>query len=98
MGEILHSLETYNIIPLLSSMAESINFSLYRKWKQIVNCRIFAHERAYFLAASEEKPVVKLTLTAFEIYSPSNFWSLTWNNPDLVPKLRIQTRLLVNAG
>ena len=31
-------------------------------------------------------------------YSPSNFWSLTWNNPDLVPKIRTQIRLLVNVG
>ena len=45
-----------------------------------------------------EKPVVKLTSTAFANYSPANFWSLTWNNPDLVPKFRTQIRLLVNAG
>ena len=79
-------------------MAESINFPSYRKWKQIVNSRTFKHERAYFLTVSEEKPVVKLTLTAFANYSPSNFWSPTWNNPDLVPKIRTQIRLLVNVG
>ena len=78
-------------------MTESIDFPSYRKWKQIVNSRIFTHERAYFLSYSEEKPVVKLIITAFANYSPSNFWSLTWNNPDLVPKIRTQIRLLVNA-
>ena len=73
-------------------------FPSYRKWKQIVNSRTFKHERAYFLTVSEEKSVVKLSLTAFANYSPSNFWSLTWNNPDLVPKNRTQIRLLVNVG
>ena len=48
------------------------------------------HERACFLTCSEEK-VVRLTLTAIANYAPSNFWSLTLNNPDLI-------RLLVNAG
>ena len=55
--------------------------------ESIVNSRIFKHERAYFLTASEEKAVVNLTLTAFANYSPANLWSLTWNNPDLVPKI-----------
>ena len=79
-------------------MAERIDFLLIQKWKQIVNSRIFKHERTYFLTVSEKKPVVKLTLTAFANYSPSYLWSLTWNNPDLVPKIRTQIRLLVNAG
>ena len=75
-------------------MAESIDFPSYRKWKRIVNSRIFKHESAYFLTASEEKLVVKLIFTAFANYSPAIFW----NNPDLVPKIRTQIRLLVNAG
>ena len=87
----------HTIYALSPSMAESIDFPLIQKWKQIVNSRIFTHE-AYFLTASEEKPVVKLTLTAFANYSPANFWSLTWNNPDLVPKIRTQIHPLVNAG
>ena len=80
LGKILHVLETYNLIPYLH-LWQSVSISpSFRKRKQIVN------SRTYFLTASEEKPVVKLTLTAFANYSPSNFWSLTWNNPDLVPK------------
>ena len=98
LGKILHSLETYNLMPYLHIWQRVLIFPSYRKWKQIVNSRTFKHERAYFLTVSEEKPVVKLTLTAFANYSPSNFWSLTWNNPDLVPKIRTQMRLLVNAG
>ena len=98
LGEILHSLETCNLMPYLHLWHRVLIFPSYRKWKQIVNSRTFKHERAYFLAVSEEKPVVKLTLTVFANYSPSNFWSLTWNNPDLVPKIRTQIRLLVNVG
>ena len=52
----------------------------------------------YFLTASKEKLVVKLTLTAFANYSPADFWSLTWNSPYLVPKIQTQIRLLVNAS
>ena len=98
LGEILQSLETYNLMPYLHLWQRVSIFSSYRKWKQIVNSRIFEHERAYFPTALEEKPIVKLSLTAFAIYSPANFWSLTWNNPDLVPKIRTQIRLMVNAG
>ena len=98
LGEILYSLETYNLMPYLHLWQRVSIFSSYRKWKQIVNSRTFKHERAYFLTVSEEKPVVKLTLTAFANNSHSNFWSLTWNNPDLVPKIRTQIRLLVNVG
>ena len=98
LGEILHSLEEYNLMPYLHLWQRLSIFPSYRKWKQIVNSRIFKHEKAHFLTASGEKPVVKLTLTAFANYSPSNFWSLTWNNPDLVPKIRTQIRLLVNAA
>ena len=98
LGEILHSLETYKLTPYIHLWQRVSIFPSYRKWKQIVNSGIFKIERAYFLTASEEKPVVKLTLTAFANYEPANFWSLTWNNPDLMPKIRIQIRLLVNAG
>ena len=98
LGEILHLVETYNLMPNLNLWQRVSIFPSYRKWKQIVNSRIFKHERAYFLTASEEKPVVKFTLTEFPNYPPANFWSLTWNNPDLVPKIRTQIRLLVNAG
>ena len=98
LGEILHSLETYNLMPYLHLWQRVSIFPSYRKRKQIVNIRIFKHERAYIFTASEEKPVVKLTLTAFASYPPANFWSLTWNNPDLVPKIRTRIRLLVNAG
>ena len=41
---------------------------------------------------------MKLTLTAFAKYLLAIFWSLTWNNPDFVPKIRTQISLLVNAG
>ena len=98
LGEILQSLETYHVMPYLHLWQRVSIFPSYRKWKQIVNSRIFKHERAYFLTPSEKKPVVKLTLTAFANYSPANFWSLTWNNSELVPKIRTQISLLVNAG
>ena len=98
LGEILHSQETYNLMSFLHLWQRVSIFPSYRKGKQIVDSRTFKHERAYFLTVSEEKPVVKLTLTAFANYSPSNFWSLAGNNPDLVPKIRTQIRLLVNVG
>ena len=60
LGEILHSLETYNLIPYLHLWQEVSIFPSYRKCEQIVNSRIFKHERTYFLTASEEKPVVSL--------------------------------------
>ena len=77
LGGILHSLETYMLTPYLHLWQRVSIFSSYKTWKQAVNNRIFKHERACFLTASEEKPVVKLTLTSFANYSPSNFWSLT---------------------
>ena len=99
LAEILHSLETYNLMPYVHLWQRVSIFPSYRKWKQIVvNSGIFKHERACFLTDSDGKPVVKLTLTAFANYSPSNFWSLTWNSPDLVPKIRTQIRLPVNVG
>ena len=98
LSEILHSLETYNLMPYLHLWQRVSISPSYRKWKQIVNSRIFSHERTDIFTASEAKPVVKLTLAAFTNYPPANFWSLTWNNPDLVPKIRTQIRLLVNAG
>ena len=85
LDEILHSLETYNLMPYIHLWQRVSIFPSYKKWKHIVNSRIFKHERAYFLTASEEKPVAELTLTAFASYSPS-FWSLTWNNSHLVAK------------
>ena len=67
LGGILHSLETYNLMPCLHLWQRVSIFPSYRKWKQIVNSRIFKHERAYFLTASEEKPVVKLASTSLPI-------------------------------
>ena len=54
LGEILHSLERYNLMPFLHLWQRVSIFSSYRKWKQTVNSRIVKHERAYFLTASEE--------------------------------------------
>ena len=58
----IYTLEIYNSMPYLHLWQRVSIFHSYRKWKQIVNSRIFKHERAYFLTASEEKPVLKLTL------------------------------------
>ena len=88
----------YNLMPYLHLWQRVSIFPSYRKWKHIVNSRIFTHERAHIFTASEEKPVVKLTLAAFANYPPANFWSLTLNNPGLVPKIQTQIRLLVNAS
>ena len=96
--KILRSLKTYNLIPYLHLWQRVSILQSQRKWKQIVNSRIFSYETACFPTTSEEKPVLKLTFTAFSNYSSSNFWSLTWNKPDLVPKIRAPMRLLVNAG
>ena len=62
LGEILHSLETNNLMSYLHLWQRVSIFLSYRKRKQIVKSSIFKHERAYFLTASEEKPVVKLRL------------------------------------
>ena len=54
LSEILHSLETYKLMPYLYLWKRVSISPSYRKWKQIVNSRIFKHERACFLTASEE--------------------------------------------
>ena len=72
-------------------------FPTYRKWKQIVNCRIFKFEREAFATLALEKPIVDFTLSVFSSCTPRKFWELSIN-PDLVPKFQTQLRLLVNAG
>ena len=73
-------------------------FPTYRKWKQIVNYRIFKFEREAFTTLAFEKPIVDFTLSAFSSCNPCKFWALTSIKPDLVLKFQTQLRLLVNAG
>ena len=98
LGEILHLLKTYNLMPYLHLWQRVSIFPSYRKLKQTVNSRIFKHERAYFLTASEENPVLKLTLTCICQLFTLKLLVTYWNNPDLVSKIQTQIRLLVNAG
>ena len=53
LSEILHSLETYDLMPYLHLWQRVSIFPSYRKWKHNVNSRIFSHERADILTASE---------------------------------------------
>ena len=69
LGESLRLLETY-LMRLCHPWQKISIFPSYGKRKQIVNSRILKHERAYFLTASEEKPVVKFALTAFANIHP----------------------------
>ena len=86
LSEILHSLETYNLMPYLHLWQRVSIFPSYRKWKHIVNSRIFSHERADIFTASEAKPVVSLTLAAFTNYPPTNFWSPDTSSGQCRPK------------
>ena len=98
LGEIAQSLKMFDLTSYLSLWQRVSVFPTYRKWKQIVNCRIFKFERKAFATLALEKPIVDFTLSAFSSCTPCKFWELTSINPDLVPKFQTQLRLLVNAG
>ena len=97
-GEIAQSLKMFDLTSYLSLWQRVSIFHTYRKWKQIVNCRIFKFEREAFATLTLEKPIVDFTLSAFSSCTPCKFWELTSINPDLVPKFQTQLQLLVNAG
>ena len=73
-------------------------FPSYRKWKSIVNTRLFRMHDSQLQATSLEVPNVKLVLSAFTSMNPNFYWPLTSEIPDLVPKRRTQLRDMVNAG
>ena len=70
----------------------------YRKWKSIVNCRLFSIHDSQLQAVSLEVPNVKVVLSDFVCVNPNFCWFLTSEMPDLVPKRRTQRRVMVNAG
>ena len=88
-----HEMMTYVLFCKNSSL-----FPLYRKWKSIVNSRIFRMHDSPLQAVSLEVPNVKLVFSAFTGMNPSFYWSLSSEMPDLVPKRRTQLRVMVNAG
>ena len=52
-----------------------------------------------FLLSQKKSLLLSLPQLHLPIIHPrSNYWSLTWNNPDLVPKVRTQICLLFNVG
>ena len=73
-------------------------FPSYRKWKSVVNSRLFRMHDSQLQAISLEVPYVKLVFSAFTSLNPSFYWSLTSEMNDLVPKRRTQLRIMVNAG
>ena len=97
-GEIAQSLKMFDLTSYLLLWQRVSIFPTYRKWKQIVNYRIFKFEREAFATIALEKPIVDFTLSAFSSCTPCKFWALTSINPDLVPTFQTQLRLLVNAG
>ena len=98
LGETAQSLKMFDLTSYLLLWQRVLIFPTYRKWKQIVNYRIFKLEREAFAKLSLEKPIVDFILSAFSSCTPCKFWALTSINPDLVPKFQTQLRLLVNAG
>ena len=98
LGEIAESLKMFDLTSYLLLWQRVSIFPTYRKWKQIVNYRIFKFEREAFATLGLEKPIVDFTLSAFSSCTPCKFWALTSINPDLVPKFQAQLRLPVNAG
>ena len=98
LSEIAQSLKMFDLTSYLLLRQRVSILSTYRKWKQIVNYRIFKFEREAFATLAPEKPIVDFTLSAFSSCTPCKFWALTSINPDLVPKFQTQLRLLVNAG
>ena len=98
LGEIAQSLKMFDLTSYQSLWQRVSIFPTYRKWKQIVNCRIFKFEREAFATLALEKPIVDFTLSAFSSCTPCRFWELTSINPDLVPKFQTQLQLLVNAS
>ena len=97
LGDIAQSLKMFDLTPYLLLWQRVSIFPMYRKWKQIVNYRIFKLESGAFATHALEKPIVEFTLSAFPV-APCKFWELTSINPDLVLKFQTQLRLLVNSG
>ena len=79
-------------------LEDSSLFPSYRKWKSIVNSRLFRMHDSQLQAVSLELPNVKLVLSAFTSMNPNFYWSLTSEMPGLVPKCCTQLRVMVNAG
>ena len=92
LGAILHSLESYSLMPYLHLWQRVSIFLSYSKWNRLLT--VESLNMKYFLTASEEKPVVKLTLTACQLLFTCKLL-VTWNNRQ---KSRTQRCLLVNAG
>ena len=98
LHDIVCLLEKYELMTYVLFWKNSSLFSSYRKWKSIVNSRLFRMHDSQLQAVSLEVLNVKLVFSAFTSMNPSFYWSLTSEMPDLVPKRRTQLRVMVNAG
>ena len=72
LGEIAQSLKMFDLTSYLSLWQRVSIFPTYRKWKQIVNYRIFKFEREAFATLALEKPIAEFTLSAFSSCTPAN--------------------------
>ena len=98
LHEIVCLLEKYELMTYVLFWKNSSLFPSYRKWKSIVNSRLFKMHDSQIQAVSLEVPNVKLVFSAFTSTNPSFYWSLTSEMPDVVPKRHTQLRVMVNAG
>ena len=70
LGGIAQSLKMFDLTSYLLLWQKLSIFLTYRKWKQIVNYRIFKFEREAFATLALEKPIVDFTSSAFSSCTP----------------------------
>ena len=70
----------------------------YPEWKCTLKNRINTYENCLWETYVESHLHLSLLHQTFSEISPTGYWTITSLYPDLVPKLNIQLRLMVNFG
>ena len=88
----------YDLYDLFLAWATEDQCVNYSEWKCALKNRINTYENCLWETYVESHLYLSLLHQTFSEISATGYWTVTYSYPDLVPKLNIQLRLMVNFG
>ena len=91
-------LQKYTLINYFHTWSHEGHFPNYLNWKNIIKDRIDHFKTQEWQDYIDSHPYLILVHQNLSELTPSQFWGITSDHPDLVPKLNLQLRLMGNFG
>ena len=95
---IFEILQKYDLINYFHTWYYEEHFPSYLNWKNIVKDSTDHFQQQEWQDYIDSHPYLILLHQNLSELTPSRFWRITSDHPDLVPKLNLQLRLMGNFG